>query len=216
MKEIEKQKLNNQAQQAQKPQQGVSKDKKVKDKNANQKKSINLPYKRDIILGTISLVVILLIVILMGRLNIIAEEIKQLENEKYKAVSSLALKATEGKLETNSDKIEAINSYLIDDNGLVDFVKQIDLLKEEGVVTNFKFASENLTKDGQTGYEVLPFELWFIGDKPRIDYGLKKLLGLPFLIRTVVVEVDKTSEEGDISLRYGGYLYVTKTHTKDR
>ena len=216
MEETKEQKPNTQAQQAQKPKQGVSKDKKVKVERNDRRKPINLPFKRDIILGAVSLVVILLIVILIGRLKVIAEEIKQIENEKYKAVSSLALRATEGKLKTNSNKIEVINSYLVDDDSLVDFVKQVDLLKEEGIVTNFKFASEDLTKDGQTGYEVLAFEVWFTGDKSRIDYGLKKLLGLPYLIRTIVVEIDKISEEGNISLKYGGYLYVTEAYAENR
>ena len=216
MEETKEQKPITQVQRAQEPKQGVSKDKKVKVERNDRRKPINLPFKRDIILGAVSLVVILLIVILIGRLKVIAEEIKQIENEKYKAVSSLALRATEGKLKTNSNKIEVINSYLVDDDSLVDFVKQVDLLKEEGIVTNFKFASEDLTKDGQTGYEVLAFEAWFTGDKSRIDYGLKKLLGLPYLIRTIVVEIDKISEEGNISLKYGGYLYVTEAYAENR
>lgn len=216
MGETEKQKSNTQTQQAQKPKQGISKDKKVKVEKTDQKKPINLPYKRSVVLGAVSLVVILLIVVLIGRLKVIAEEIKQIENEKYKAVSSLTLKAAEGKLNTSKDKIDDINSYLVDDDSLVEFVRQIDLLKEEGIVTNFKFASENITKDGQTGYEVLAFEVWFNGDKSRIDHGLKKLLGLPFLMRTIVVEVDKTGEDGNISLKYGGYLYVTEAYAKNR
>ena len=222
MEETKEQKPNTQTQQVQKPEQRVIKDEKVKTKKVDRKKPINLsfkvslPYRGDIILGTVSLIVILLIVVLVGRLRGIAEEIKQIENEKYKAVSSLALKAAEGKLNSSKGKIDDINSYLVNDDNLVDFVKQIDLLKEEGIVNNFKFASEDLTKDGQTGYEVLAFEVWFAGDKSRVDYGLKKLLGLPYLIRTIVVEVDKAGEEGNISLKYGGYLYVTKAYAKNR
>jgi hypothetical protein len=106
-------------------------------------------------------------------------------------------------------------SLFPDEAGLVNFVKEIERLKVEGVVRDFSFANENAVRD-KTGVLGIPFILRLEGTWDQLNSDFMQLQKFPYLIRAVTVDVRiKDINTGIIDFMYGGFIYVDKSLEKN-
>jgi len=166
-----------------------------------------------LIIGLVDLVCLFVLVLLLGILPQKAEELKTLRSLNTK--NSLQKTNNEIMAEIASGKIiiDKLAAFFPDENGLVKFTEQIDKLKNQGVVSYFSFASNEVVQD-KTKYIGLPIIIEFQGTAQQVENGLKSIQSLPYMLRTIDIEIKKQDEE-KVNLRYGGILYVNENFSTD-
>jgi hypothetical protein len=170
---------------------------------------------KDIILGVLNLVFVVSLVVLLGRLPGKANEFKRLRNESLDTAAKSSIEIAGLELEASRKKADKISAFFPDDAGLIDFVNQIDVLKEEGLVSRFSFTSEEAIRD-RTGYYGIPVFIEFSGTWSQVGVGLQRVQNLPYLLRAVSIETTVKPEENLVEFKYGGFLYVDESFAKNR
>lgn len=194
------------------PKKPEEKVKKVKVKKT--KKKGNNFWVKDLLLAVINLGFIVAIVFLLGKLPIRAGELKALRNADLKMTAKGNIDITELKIESSKEKADRLFVLYPNESGLIDFVKEIDKLKEAGLVTRFSFASERAVKD-QTGYFGIPLIIDFLGTWEQVDSAISTIESLPYLIRVVNIDVKPQEESNLILFKYGAFLYVDESLAKN-
>lgn len=169
---------------------------------------------KDITLGVVNLAFIVSLVVLLGKLPGQAKELKILRNASLNTAAKSSIEIAGLELEASREKAERINSLFPDDGGLIDFVNQIDALKEEGVISRFSFTSEEVIRD-RTGYYGIPVFIEFTGSWGLVGEGLSSVQSLPYLLRAVGIQTEVKPEENLVIFKYGGFLYVDESLAKD-
>lgn len=172
------------------------------------------PWWKDIVLGVINLGFIALLVIFSGRLPQRANELREARRENLKNIAKTGIEIAGLEIEYSRQKADKLNKLFPDEKGVIDFVREIDTLKEEGIISSFSFASENYVRD-RTGYFGIPFVVGFDGTWSLIGEGLQRFQDLPFIFRAVSIETERQPEGNIVKLRYGGFLYVNESLAKD-
>lgn len=174
--------------------------------NAGAKKRTSLSI---ITLGSINLICVIALTVLLSRLPQKAEHLKLLRNQSLKTAGT-NLEDLEFEIENSQAKLDKLTSLFPSETTLLDFIKGIDALKKQGIVTRFSFASNKPVKD-RTKFTGLPIIIEFRGTWGQTNSALKIVENLPFLIRPINIEVKQSSAEGLVTLKYGGILYVSET-----
>lgn len=177
-----------------------------------------LPFSsKDIILGVINLVSIVLLFIILSKLPEKAKEFNLLKSEKITSESSISYEFSG--IEEAKLKSDEMKKLFIDEPGVVDFVNQVESLKVEGSsIKKISFATQNVVKD-KTGNFGIPVVIELEGDWQVIGQDLEKVDMLPFLFRPARIEIERSTEEeslGVILFKYGVFLYVDDKLGKDR
>jgi len=163
-------------------------------------------YKKTIILGIVDLLALTAWVFLLSQLPKKAEEISKIKTQAFLQTESIDAKLIQTQLTENKEKINKLLNLLPQEDSLVNFIKEEENLKGQGLITNFSFASDKTIKD-DNNYPVLPFIIESDGDSSLINSALQKIDQLPFLIKPTAVEITKQLD-GSIHLKYAGFLYV--------
>lgn len=182
-------------------------EKKVKEK----KKSKNKP------VWTLGMVIVILINILCAAFFLFllkimpkkALELNQLRNQSLKMSEQENPDVLANQLQLVQPQMTQIEAVFPDEIGILSFVKEIDKLKKEEVITRFSFVSDKPVKD-KTKLLGLPIVIEFKGDLSQINKGLEKVRDLPFLIRAINIQLNKNAD-GLLELKYGGILYVSES-----
>jgi Tfp pilus assembly protein PilO len=192
----------------------IKKAKPVIKKEKTTKKGLKINFWiKDILLAIVNIAFIVALVFLLGELPKKALELKKLKNDELEASVKSKVQIAEYDLLSSGEKADDLAKLLPDDEGLIEFVKEIDKLKEAGLVTRFSFASEQAVKDNNKNFGI-PLIIEFSGTWAQISDGLQRLEGLPYLLRAISIEVRK-NQEGILSYKYGGFLYVSETLAKN-
>lgn len=168
---------------------------------------------RDIILGIVNVISIVFLIILLIKLPDKATLLKQARNQNLKLNSSVAIDfATVSDSKTMADTLQAM---FLDDSGVVNFVGQVENLKSaDGTPAKVTFPSPKAIKDktGNYGYPVI---IELIGPMGQLKNQVSQIESLPFLLRPVNIEIDKTDKQDVEDLKYGGILYVAQGLVKN-
>lgn len=165
---------------------------------------------KDLLLAVVNLGFVVVIVVLLGRLPSRAEELKALRNAALKMTAKGNIDIAELKIESSKEKADQLFELFPDESGLIDFVKEIDKLKDEGIITRFSFASERAVRD-KTGNFGIPLIIEFVGTWDQIDQAIAIIESLPYLLRVVNVDVQRQDEGDLIIFKYGGFIYVKES-----
>ena len=187
-------------------------EKKIPVKKAKKEKT-SLWWK-DLILAVFNLVLIVGAVVILGKLPSRALEFKALRNAELQLTTKSSFDIAELEIESSSQKADRLLVLFPDEPGLVEFVKEIDTLKEEGIVTRFFFASEKAVRD-KTGYYGIPLVIEFSGTWDQIGLAIQIIDDLPYLLRAVTVDAEPEPDTGLIIFKYGGFLYVDESLAKN-
>jgi hypothetical protein len=176
-------------------------------------KKIKLSFKVGlVILGLINLAFIVVTGFTLKDLRARAVELRELRGIGAEGITAPQVAAIRKEMAATRQKVDKLSDLFADDDALVRFVKEIDKLKTDGVVTDFSFASNDVVRD-KTGSSGLPVAIVFQGSWADIDRDLRKLQGLSFLQRAIKVEISRLPEDL-IEFRYGGFLYVKEEENK--
>lgn len=178
------------------------------------KKKSNNFWVKDLLLAVINLSFIVAIVFLLGKLPIRAGELKALKNADFQVTARGNIDITELRIESSKEKAEKLFVLFPNESGLIDFVKEVDKLKEIGLITRFSFASEHAVRD-KTGYFGIPLVIEFLGTWEQIDSATATIESLPYLIRIVNIDVKPQEESNLILFKYGAFLYVDESLAKN-
>lgn len=166
------------------------------------------------ILGVFGILVLIVILILiLGRIGPLSQEIMEKRSEIVNSTSSDALEVAKARLNRNTNKVADLNKLFINDDNLVDFVKEIDTLKNEGLINSFSFGASDV-RDKRSGYNAIPFEIMIEGDGAKISSTMSKILSLPYFIVDVSAEL-QLNETGGYTYNYGGFLYISEDYGKN-
>ena len=184
----------------------------AKDKGARLKSVLT---SRVLLLGAGNLIFMFLLAFFLVKLPGKANELKRLRNASFRASSEGRTEIAKFEIESVRERADKLANLFPDESGLVDFVNDIEKIKEEGVVTRLSFASTEVVRD-RTGYYGIPVIIHFRGSWSQIDTDLQKIQKLHFLFRAVSIKAEVFSEEENVvELSYGGFLYVDDKLGKD-
>lgn len=170
---------------------------------------------KDILLAIVNISFIVALLIILGSVTSQSNKLRDFRNEDVQITAKGEINIAELEIESSKQKADQLLKLFPDESGLIDFVNRIDILKSEGLVTRFAFASEKAIRD-TTGYNGIPLILEFRGDWNQISLALRRIEELPFLLRAINIDIETDSETGEIVFKYGGFLYVDETVSKDR
>jgi hypothetical protein len=167
-----------------------------------------------IFLIVLNFIFVIVLAFILSKLPGKAKELKELINQELQAEKVGGTQLVNLEIENMKPKTEKLEALFPDERGLVDFVRDLDELKNQGFITNFNFASKEPVKD-KTGLYGVPVIIEFRGSWSQIGEGLLRLQNLPFMFRAVKVETEFKPLESVIQLKYGGFLYVNENFGKD-
>lgn len=170
---------------------------------------------KDIVLASVNFLFLAGILILLGMLPAKGKEFKQLRNRYEIASAKSEVEIAEFEIQDSSQKADELIAIYPKQSGLADFAGQMDLLRGEGLITNFSFASEKAVRD-RTGYYGVPLVIRLSGTWDQISQGLSRIEELPFLLRAVNVEAVLTPDGNLVDYKYGGFLYVDESLAETR
>jgi len=162
---------------------------------------------KEIGLAVISAGLILATLFLLRQLPNRAKEFKQVRNVSISTGTKSKIEIAGLEIEASKEKADKLSAIFPDEGGLIGFVREIDILKEEGLVASFAFASERAVRDN-TGNFGIPVVIEFRGSWAQVGRGLSRLNDTPFLLRAVTIEAERGGEENLVVFKYGGFLYV--------
>lgn len=167
------------------------------------------------ILAVANVAILVSLIFLQGQLLKRADELKKVRAEDLGLAQGSEVEVVSTDLAANKEIKEELSSLFPDESGLVNFVREMERLKTEGVVTSFSVASQDAVRD-KTGHFGIPVIIEFRGSWAQIDNDLQRLQSLPYFIRAVKLETrpDET-ESGVINLRYGVFIYVDESLGKN-
>lgn len=178
------------------------------------KRKLPLTYK-DIILGIVNLVCIIVFVIIIVNFPQRSKELKDLKVKEIRNESIVSMETSD--IEAARPKIEAINKFFLDESGVVGFVNDVELQETEGEASiKVTFASQKAVAD-RTGNFGIPVVIELRGSWEAIDNGLQKIDKLPHLVRPANVSISLDKEDpGIVVYKYGVILYVRESLGKTR
>jgi hypothetical protein len=188
----------------------------AKTTKAAKSKKRRLSFRSSILVVTvINILVTLSLVFILSNLNTKAKELKKARSVSIGAEQKSKVEIADLEIQSTIEKSSYLFSLFPDESGLVNFIKEIEKLKTEGVVTEFSFASEDAVRD-KTKVLGIPFVLRMEGSWEQINKDLKSLQEMPFLQRAITISTEvRGEEEKVIDFRYGGFIYVDESLKKD-
>lgn len=170
--------------------------------------------KSFIFLFVINLILIGLSVFLIVNLPKKATELNTARSEVQKVIESKKIDVTGLEYAPTKEKVDKLTSYYPEEDGLIDFIESIEVLKAEGKVKNFSLVGQDAVKD-KTGAYGIPFIVEFEGSWENINLSLQEFQKLPYLVRAVDIEI-KLIDTKTVNFKYGGFLYVSDKLAKTR
>ncbi len=159
-------------------------------------------------LNIVNAILIVLISVFLSRLSVKAEEVKELRHKVLLSQESSEISFSKAEIERNRERISKIESLFANEQKILDLYAEMDVLKNEGVVTDFRLLNDKPVTD--LGAKALPIFIGFRGGAERVNSAINKIYSMPYLIRPVRFELTKNTESGEIEVSYGAMLYVSE------
>lgn len=162
---------------------------------------------KDLILGVVNLITLVLLIIILLRFPDKANELRQLRIEDLRNKSNITREFTE--IENNKMKAEVLENLFINEAGVVEFVGDVESIRTEGgSYKGISFANQKALED-KSGNFGLPIIIELAGSWAAIDADLQKIDQLPYLFRPVRIDIEPSETEEDVIVfKYGIFLYV--------
>ncbi len=167
---------------------------------------------RAILLGVVDGIAVLFLIVVLNRLTAAAHDLQKIKIDLAQNIP-VSQDAIRSDIEMLKPQIEKLSAFYPNETSVVDFVNQIDEIKNGQVLNSFSFANEVPVKD-KTGYLGFPITMSLKGDWIQINETLKKIELLSYFIRPVQVKVTQTADN-QILMQYNGFLYVNEKFSKN-
>ncbi len=170
-------------------------------------------YIKEIILAVINIVFIALLIVFLLRLPSAATELNNLRTTDIRSSTKGDFEINELELKASQEQSDRLKTLFPNEEGIINFVDEIEKLKVDGTVTDFSFASIDAIQDTTGNYGV-PIVIVLNGSWEQIGTDIQKIQKLPYLFRPINITAEP-KEEGVIELKYGGFLYVSESIGKN-
>lgn len=183
-------------------------DDKADTKTLEKKVNVNeKPYStKDIILGVVNVVTLVLLFIFLSKLSTQANKLKDLKNESAISQSPIQLELSD--VQKGEDKADELNNFFVDEPGVVQFVNDVENLRNDNSSQiQVSFASQKAVKD-KTGNFGIPVVISLRGSWEQIGSDLERVQALPYLFRSAKATSKVTDDPSVIEFKYGIVLYV--------
>lgn len=165
---------------------------------------------RAIVVNILTIGLLVATLVILGKLPSLGNKIKDMRTANLSKIESADVAVLQANISQNQGKISELEDLFADEQSILDFINQIDILKREGVISKFSFESNDIIRDKTNNFGLKIF-IEYRGEPPRVNAALKKLGELNYLIRIESAELVKTNDEtGTIILRHRGILYVNE------
>ncbi len=185
-----------------------------KAKVVSKKRPAFLVWWREIVLTLVNVIFVVATFVYLAKLPQRANQVKEYRNSVGFNKAALNLDLSKFEVESSKEKFDSLNAIFPDQKKLLDFIGEVDKLKVSGNVINFAFASESAVKE-KSGYLGYPFVIEFEGALTEVTNGLEKFEKLPFVFKPINFSLTLGEEVNQVLLRYGGFLYVSETTSKN-
>jgi hypothetical protein len=171
------------------------------------KSRLPVTYK-DILLGIINLVSVILLVVILLRLPAKAKELKDLRLASMATRADISIE--QRSVDEVKDEVEELKSLFLDEGGIVKFVDGIENLQGEGSsISAVTFASQRAVKDLSGNFGV-PVNIQLVGSWGQIAEDIQKIELLPYLFRAVKIDIQRQEEDPNVIVFNYGLLLYTK------
>ena len=174
--------------------------------------------KKDIILGAINIISVIVLIVILFKFPTKAKELKKIRIEALKDEQSVSFEFD--KISQAKTKTDQIGDRYVDDSGVVDFVNDLEKIRNEnGVIKNVTFANQSPIKD-KTGNYGIPVVIELQGNWEQIAADIGRIDLLPYIFRAVKIDVGKPKlktgtqveettviDPNAVLFKYGIFLY---------
>lgn len=170
---------------------------------------------KDIILGVINLITVVFLIFLITKLP---QKSQELKTEKVNELKSQANLGSQIKpLDEEMLSAQKMDEIFLDEDGVVDFVRDVDKLKVPGsAIKQVTFGSQIAIKD-KLGIFGLPVIITLEGTWKSISTDLEKIQILPYYFRPVSVNAKYSFDDPSVVVfDYGVILYVNDNYAKTK
>lgn len=158
-----------------------------------------------ILINTVNIFLIIATLILVSFVQKRANNTKILYNEVLLSREMVDMAVLEADLAANVESINNVKNMFLSDETILDLIKKTDELRILGLISKFDILSSKPVRDGALiGY---PVEFEIVGSLDLVNSSIKQIQQLPFLGKTVQIEID-SSDENQIKVLLGIFYYA--------
>jgi hypothetical protein len=163
---------------------------------------------KDLILGVINLLCIVVIVFLVIKFPEKSQLLKNERNQMLLNDSGLNYEFSE--INVSKKKADEMAQLFADDSGVTDFLNEIGIIQTStGLIKKISFGNQKAVEDKATGLSGVPVIIEFSGSLPQILSDIEKIQKLPFVLRAISIDSLRDEKSPEIvNLKYGAFLYV--------
>ena len=162
---------------------------------------------KDITLGVINFVLLVILIILLTKLPQKSLESKNLRAQEI--INQTNPTSEYADVPDAQKKVDDMKKLFLNETGIVDFVNQVEALKTTNpVIQKVTFASQKAIAD-KTGNFGIPVIVQLSGGWQDIGSALEKIQSLHFLFRAVNLDIQHSKDDPNVVIfNYGVILYV--------
>jgi len=159
----------------------------------------------------VNLVLVAVVFYLLGIMPKQAEKIKELRSASIVAQETSDAAVIKADIDKNEDKIEQLKNLFVDDQGFGQFIREVNAIRAEGVITQFDFPGQgSVTRGKLRGYPVI---IVFQGNLDTVNGAFSRIMDLPFLLSPESIEVIGSSD--NLTLNFGALLLVNDSFSEN-
>lgn len=172
-------------------------------------------WRKDIVIGTLNVIFLVGLFFLLSKIPANAKKLQVLNQNAFVVSTVTEEQLQQFDLEDNKENIEKIKAIFPDEDGVLDFVSEIEKLQDEGTVIGYSFVSKDPVSD-KTKVQGFPVVIDMRGTWEDIGDDIQKIQKLPYLFRPVNIEALEDPEDNIVEFSYGGFIYVDESFKKNR
>ena len=163
---------------------------------------------RAMILNAVNVVLVILIVILIGKLPVKGQNLKELRGQEMLLRETTDVAVLESEIESNKDKISLVEAHFVDERGVLGFLEAKDQLERDGRIKSFSIGEKPiLDKHKNKG---LAIKMEFEGSLGEVNESMARVMGLPYFLNPVEVKLAVDPGSDRVLMALVGFLYINE------
>ena len=185
----------------------------IEDKHSQEEKSLGRMKAKLIIFNIINVILLASLGFMLQKLPKDAEKVKELRSASVASHAESDIGILQAELDKNRENINKISEIFVDDSKFLSFISSVDQLKASGLISNFSLPVTKPVADSNKNLG-LPVSMTFSGTQEQVNQALIEVHTLPFILKPVNLDIDVVPE-GNIVVRFGGFLYTHEEFNKN-
>lgn len=185
----------------------------MEEKHSQEEKSLYRTKIKIAIFNIINAALLVALVFMLQKFPSDAEKVKQLRSESVASEDENDIGVLHAELDRNREKISRISDVFVDEDKFLNFIASVDQMESQGLISNFNLPVTKPVMDSNKNLG-LPVAMTFSGSVEQVNQAFSQVSALPFILRPVNIDMD-ISLEGQVVVRYGGFLYTDESFSSN-